>query len=84
MKEVVYGLGGVSTDSDGSRCHFVSGERCEQQGVACNWRMNELSVAKAEGYTLHKCPAETIEGMNSMKGRELKNSRIRLALWTGH
>lgn len=46
--------------------------------------MNELSVAKAEGYTLHKCPAETIEGMSSMKRRELKNSRIRLALWAGH
>lgn len=46
--------------------------------------MNELSVAKAEGYMLHKCPAETIEGMSSMKGRERKNSRIILALWAGH
>lgn len=42
-----------------------------------------MSVAKAEGYTLHKCSAETIEGMNSMKGGELKNSKMRLALWAG-
>lgn len=83
MKEVVYGLGGVSSDSDGSKCHSVSGER-EQQGVACDWRMNELHVAKAERYKLQKCPAETIESKNSMKGGELKNSKIRLALWAGH
>ena len=84
MREMVYGLGGVSTDSDGSKCHSVSGEQCEQQGVACDWIMNELHVAKAEGYKLQKCPAETIEGKNSMKGGELKNSKIRLALWAGH
>lgn len=84
MREVVYGLGGVSTDSDGSKRHSVSGEQCEQQGVACDWRMNELQVAKAEGYKLQKRPAETIEGKNSMKGGELKNSKIRLALWAGH
>lgn len=67
MKEVVYGLGGVSTDTDGSKCHSVSGER-EQQRVACDWEMNELHVAKAEGYKLQKCPAETIESKNSQEG----------------
>ena len=46
--------------------------------------MNELHVAKAEGYKLQKCPAETIESKNSKKGGELKNSKIRLALWAGH
>lgn len=30
--------------------------------------MNELHVAKAEGYKRKKRPAETIEGKNSMKG----------------
>ena len=49
MKEVVYGLGGVSAGSDGGACCPVIGERWEQQGVACNERMNELGVAKAKG-----------------------------------
>lgn len=84
MREVVYGPGRVSTDSDGSKRHSVSGEQCEQQGVACDWRMNELHVAKAEELQVAETSCRTIEGKNSMKGGELKNSTIRLALWAGH
>lgn len=73
---MVFGLGRLATDGDGDKGCSVSGEQREQKGVMCNWKMNELVAAKAEGQKVEKYPAEILEDMNSRRRMWLKDSRI--------